>query len=186
MLVDDEPKGESVRVCWGVRRRWRSGAVDKQSYPVQEVNFTEAPTQSTALDKINQHKSSSLLCFVGQFGQHGSHQWGLCYCWSLLTMKTGCDRLIGALRWTSGCRGTRIHFGQQHSQSSVRAITAVSVWETATRGQEWLCSSSVISGNVSLNAFQSVCWICVILLLLPAQWLWFRRLYRRQFQIFCK
>lgn len=85
---------------------------------------------------------------VGQFGPHGVLS-EPCVTAGQLKLKTGCVQLLGPPRWASGCRGTRIHFRQQCSQNSSRSNTAVSEPETATRGQERLCSSTGISGDVS-------------------------------------
>lgn len=131
--------------------RWRSGAVDKQSYPVlvRKWMLLKRPHRAQRWMKCTNPKI--VQSFVGRFGRRGSHGWSLCYCWSLPRLKPGCVQPGRPLRWASGCWGTRIHFGQQHSQSSVGPNTAAPVSEAATRGQEWLCSSSVISGDFSLK-----------------------------------
>lgn len=68
-----------------------------------------------------------------------------------------------------------------HRAHRVRQRPAVSVSETATRGQEWLQQLCHMRWCFIKDAVQSVWWICVWLLLSPAQCLRLRRIHKNKF-----
>lgn len=122
--------GSCNRVCLFVELwRWRSGAVNKRSCPGQEVDVSEAPTRRAVMDKINYTENSSVL-----------------------TLKPGCVRLVGLLRWALGLLRTGTHLRQQHSQSrETDRAPAACLCRRQPPGGRSDRSSSVVWADVSLT-----------------------------------